>query len=148
MATRYDDLDQHYDPDLYLPIRSVLYQVPAPEISEVDRIRPYMWGPEAENFTPEMEQAEIEKILGPAYLEMAANHVPAPFVNHAGRTALFHFCSGPQGPELGRQFWAFAHLNERIDSLKLLEFIRAEREKKRNTDAASEAMKANGNADR
>lgn len=147
MATRYDDLDKHFDPDLYLPISGTVYQVPAPEIAEVDRIRPFLWGPEVDNFTPEMEQAEIEKILGPSYAEMTTNHVAAPYVNHAGRTALFHFCSGPQGPELGRQFWAFAHLNERIDAVKLLEFIRVEREKKRNQDAAREAMKADVDSD-
>ena len=142
MATRHDDLDEHYDPDLYLPIRGVVYQVPAPSIGEVDRIRPFLWGPEAEKFGPDLEQAEIEKMLGPAYLEMTTNEVPAPYVNHAGRTALIHFCSGPQGPELGRMHWAFAHLSERIDGPKLVAFMRAERDKKRNADAAREAMKA------
>lgn len=142
MATRYDDLDEHYDPDLYLPIDGVVYQIPAPPIAEVDRIRPFLWGDKSEDFAPQLEQDEVAKILGPAYVEMTTNNVPAPYVNHAGRTALIHFCSGPQGPELGRAHWAFAHLSERIDAPKLLAFMRAERDKKRNADAARDAMKA------
>ncbi|WP_207842609.1 DUF7426 family protein [Williamsia soli] len=142
MATRYDPLEDHYDPDLYLPIGDVVYQIPAPSITEADRIRPFLWGPEADGYKPDAEQADAEKMLGPAYLEMTKNEVPAPYVNHAGRTALIHFCSGPQGPELGRGHWVFAHLSERIDVQKLMKYMAAERDKKRNQDAAREAMKS------
>lgn len=141
MATRLDDLSQHFDPDLYLPIGGVIYQIAAPPIGEADRIRTKLWGPEAREFGPDEEWRECVKVLGAAYVEMLANEVPSRFVDHAGRTALIHFCSGPQGPELGRAHWEFAHLAERIDVVKLMEFLADEQEHRANADAAREAVK-------
>jgi hypothetical protein len=142
MATRLDDLAQHFDPNLYLPIDGVIYQVPAPSIGEADRLRPLIWSSKASEFGPDLEWRECVKILGSAYAEMVAHELPAPYVAHAGRTALLHFCSGPQGPELGRAHWQFAHITERLDVVKLMDQLADEAEKARNEQAARDAMSA------
>ncbi|UCZ89067.1 hypothetical protein [Gordonia sp. WA4-43] len=144
MATRLDDLSRHYDPDLYLPINGAIYQIKAPSIMEVERIRPKLWGREAAEFGPDEEWRECVSILGAAFFEMLANEVPAPYVGHAGRTALIHFCSGPQGPELGRAHWIFTGIGERLDMVKMLEHLADKAERARNEQAAREAMKADG----
>ncbi|ROZ89014.1 hypothetical protein [Gordonia sp. OPL2] len=147
MATHLDDLASHYDPDLLLPIDGVLYRIPAPSIGEADRLRPKLWGAEARVFGPDEEWAECIKILGTAYAEMVAHEIPAPYVGHAGRTALIYFCSGPQGGELARAHWQFIHITERINVPKLMELLGEEAERIRNEDAAREAINAKATAD-
>lgn len=141
MTTRLGDLAKHFDPDLLLPIGGTIYRVPAPSIGEADRIRPKLWGPEATTFGPDDEWRECVKILGTTYADMLVDGVPAPYVSRAGRTALIHFCSGPQGPELGRAHWHLADLADRIDTVRLMEFLADEAEKRANAKAAREAMK-------
>ncbi|QYW00745.1 tail assembly chaperone [Gordonia phage Sahara] len=141
MATRLDDLSRHYDPDLYLPIDGAIYQIKAPSIAEVERVRPLIWTAQASEFGPYEEWRECVKILGAAFFEMLANEVPAPYVNHAGRTALIHFCSGPQGPELGRAHWIFTGIGERLDMVKMLEHLAYKVERENNEKAARAAMK-------
>ncbi|AOE44294.1 tail assembly chaperone [Gordonia phage Eyre] len=140
MTTRLSDLSQHYDPDLYLPINGHVYQIKAPSIGDVERIRPMVWTSKREDFGPVEEWRECVKILGTAFFEMMANEVPAPYVNHAGRTALIHFCSGPQGPDLGRALWVFSGLGERLDMVKLLDHLADKVERDRNAAAAREAL--------
>lgn len=146
MATLLDDLDLHYDPDLYLPIRGTVYRIEAPPIHEADRVRELVW---TKNLDPRTEHAEIVKILGGigkdgkprtdgAYAQMAANEVPAPFVSHAGRTAIIHFGASP---ELGRAHWTFAYLTERINIDELIDNL-AESAPKVAADAAKIAAEA------
>ncbi|QHB37244.1 tail assembly chaperone [Gordonia phage Gudmit] len=144
MATRLDDLSLHYDPDLYLPINGQIYQIKAPSIAEVGRLRPMLWGPKAIEFGPQEEWRECVKILGDAFFHMLNNDVPAPYVNHAGRTALIHFCSGPQGPELGRAHWIFTGIGERLDMVKMLEHLADKVEREAQAAADSEPTAANG----
>lgn len=118
MATILDDLDLHYDPDLYLPIRGVVYRIPAPTISEADRLRQVAWS----TMDPEREHTEIVKVLGTAHSEMESAELPAPYRDHAGRTAIVHF---GMSPELGRAHWTFAHLTARIDIEALIEEMAA-----------------------
>ncbi|WP_439030214.1 DUF7426 family protein [Gordonia terrae] len=140
MTTRLTDLSKHYDPDLYLPINGHIYQIAAPSILDVERIRPKLWGNEVSEFGPNEEWRECVTILGAAFFEMLANAVPAPYVSHAGRTALIHFCSGPQGPELGRAYWIFTGIGERLDMVKMIEHLADKVERERNTNAARKAL--------
>lgn len=140
MSTRYEDLGGYFDPDLLLPIGGTLYRIKAPTIGEADRIRPKLWGPEARTFGPDEEWAECVKILGDAYAQMVADGMPAPYVAHAGRTALIHFCSGPQGPELGRGHFQLAHITDRVDVPKLMETLIDQSEQAEHESAARAAM--------
>lgn len=151
-TTRFDDLSELLDPNLYLKADGIIYPVAAIDINEAERIHPLIWGPEARNFGPEDEWRECLKILGRAPADapespldlMRRRAVPAPYFGHMGRTALIHFCSGPQGPELGRAWWRWADLTERIDAAKLMEYLVQQEEYLANEQAARDAMAADG----
>lgn len=109
MATVLTDLDQIYDPDLYLPIRGMVYRIPAPTVDEADRLRDLIW---EKQLHPQVMHQEIVKILGPAQQQMLEDELPVSFRNHAGRTAIIHFAGST---EMGKHFWLFHHLTEVID---------------------------------
>lgn len=109
MATVLTDLNEIYDPDLYLPIRGMVYRIPAPTIVEGDRLRTLVWDSE---LTPQELHDEIVKILGPAHQQMVDDEIPAPYRDHAGCTAIVHFGASTQ---LGREYWMFSFLGEMID---------------------------------
>ncbi|MHA4848564.1 hypothetical protein HYG77_04745 [Rhodococcus sp. ZPP] len=115
MATILTDLDEIYDPDLYLPIRGMVYRIPSPTVSEADRLAELIW---KKKLHPQVMHEEIIKILGPAHDQMVEDELPAPFRNHAGRTAIIHFAVDV---DMGRQFWLFDHLTEVIDIDVLIE---------------------------
>lgn len=134
MATQYDDLAARFDPDLYLRIDGVVYRVAAVDIEEAQRLSDLIWGPGRFELGPLEEMRECERILqrvphdgqASAWDAMTANNIPGRWVYHAGRTALIHFGSGPQGAELGNGHWRLADLSTRIDVAKLLETLVAE----------------------
>lgn len=120
MATELDDLTLHLDPSLYLPIRGTVYEIPAPSITEADRLRELIW---AEALGPEDLHAEIVKVLGPAHAKMAADGVLSTERDHAGMTAIVHFGASPT---LGRAYWEFEHLASKVDIAALLDRIKAD----------------------
>ena len=119
MATVLTDLDQIYDPDLYLPIRGMVYRIPAPTVDEADRLRDLIW---EKKLHPQVLHQEIVKILGPAHQQMLEDELPVSFRNHAGRTAIIHFGAST---EMGKHFWLFDHLTEIIDIDVLIEQLSA-----------------------
>lgn len=118
MATVLDDLDLHYDPDLYLPIRGVVYRIAAPSVSEADRLRTVVW----DKLDADAEHSEIVKVLGAAHQLMVDAEIPAPYRDHAGRTAIVHY---GMSAEMGRAHWKFAHVTQRIDIAALIEEMKA-----------------------
>lgn len=108
------DLDEFYDPDLYLPIRGTRYRIYCPGVTEADRLRGVILN---DSLSAAEELAEIVKILGPAREAMAANNVPDTMATHAGRTALLHFGGNPS---MGRANWQFAQLADFVDVQALL----------------------------
>lgn len=121
MATRLGELDSHVDFDLYLPIDGVLYRIPAPTYKAAERLRKLPWMSHKQ-LPANKELREIERVLGPALIEMRDNSVSAPRVYHAGRTAVIHFAF-PQGPEMGRLHWMLGDLNARVDFRSMMKLL-------------------------
>lgn len=121
MATLLGELDSRVDFDLYLPINGVVYRIPAPTYKAADRLRKLPWM-SYKQLPANRELKELERVLGPALVGMRDNNVSAPWVYHAGRTAVIHFAF-PQGPQMGRIWWLLGDLAARIDFKLLMQML-------------------------
>jgi hypothetical protein len=108
------DLADHFDGDLWLPVRGKTYKIPEPTATEVDRIRGFLFDAAA---TPAQEIDEAVKILGPVYEQAIADGLGWAHVRHMGRTALYHY---GVHEKVAAQFWRLGHIAALVDLDTLL----------------------------
>lgn len=85
----YRDLEEFFDPDLYLPIGGKGYRVESPTAFDGLRLRTRLLS--GGRLADEEEVTEIRALLGDTFEQMQADGVKWPEIMHAGRTALLHY---------------------------------------------------------
>ncbi|MFJ4847535.1 hypothetical protein [Streptomyces sp. NPDC088733] len=113
---RFEALEELFDDSLELPVQGKTYRIPSPSAEDGLKIqkianlalRLHAGGevPDDTQFLDDDEERDfIERCLGTAYAEMAANNVDWAWVRHAGMTAMLWIT---QGVDTARNFWAAA----------------------------------------
>ncbi|WP_280273373.1 DUF7426 family protein [Nocardia wallacei] len=93
-------MTEFLDPDLYLPVRGRRIRIASPSAWDGLRLRKIMADLGA--LTPEMERAEIRRILGAAWDQLDALGADETAIALVGRTALLHY---GKGPDVAAAYW-------------------------------------------
>lgn len=96
----YADLEDFFDPNLYLKIGGKVYTILAPTGEAGLRLHTMFKPGSEQHFKDDDEIEEYKLLLGAAWDELMADGVPWPSICRAGRTALMHYTLGPTLAEL------------------------------------------------
>jgi hypothetical protein len=94
----YKDLEEFFDPDLYLPIGGTRYRVESPTAFDGLRLRKRLLT--GGRLVDKEEVDEIRKLLGDTLSQMQADGVKWPEIVHAGRTALLHYAVSAEAAQI------------------------------------------------
>ncbi|QIS18528.1 DUF7426 family protein [Nocardia terpenica] len=94
------EFDEFLDPDLNLPVRGQPVRIASPTAWEGLRLRKLFADLDA--LTPEIERAEVRRLLGGAWDQLDQLGADATVIALAGRTALLHF---GKGSDAAATFW-------------------------------------------